>query len=97
MNIAFSPSSSRSRWFFDYCHQRSREVLWLQCVRWESDVVQTYLLKAGEEDARVGRRMVLPTTDGREIRLRRITEPSAEQRFFSTSLASACRNVSTRT
>ena len=26
--------------------------------------------------------IVLPTTDGREIRLRRITEPTAEQKFL---------------
>ena len=26
--------------------------------------------------------VVLPTTDGREIRLRRITEPTAEQKFL---------------
>jgi hypothetical protein len=35
--------------------------------------------------------IVLPTTDGRAIRLRRITEPTAEQKSCSSNLASACR------
>ena len=30
--------------------------------------------------------IVLPTTDGREIRLRRITEPSTEQKFLLRQL-----------
>jgi hypothetical protein len=38
------------------------------------------------------RRLVLPTTDGREIRLRQITEPTTEQKSLLHSSASACRN-----
>jgi len=37
--------------------------------------------------------IVLPTTDGREIRLRRITEPTAEQK----SLLALARTQSSRT
>jgi hypothetical protein len=38
--------------------------------------------------------IVLPTTDGREIRLRRITEPTAEQNPCSVSSALRSPNVS---
>ena len=41
--------------------------------------------------------IVLPTTDGREIRLRRITEPTAEQKCCFTNWGSFCRNDSSFT
>jgi hypothetical protein len=37
--------------------------------------------------------IILPTTDGREIRLRRITEPSPEQKSLLTSSASVFQSV----
>jgi hypothetical protein len=37
------------------------------------------------------RDIVLPTTDRREIRLRRITEPDAEQKSLLRQLGLACR------
>lgn len=37
--------------------------------------------------------IVLPTTDSREIRLRRITEPTAEQKSYSANSASFCRGT----
>src|SRR5262249_11588944 len=38
--------------------------------------------------------IVLPTTDGREIRLRRVTEPSTDQKSLLQQAALACRNTS---
>ena len=38
--------------------------------------------------------IVLPTTDGREIRLRRITEPTAEQKSLLQQLGLAFRIAS---
>ncbi len=37
--------------------------------------------------------IVLPTTNGREIRLRRITEPTAEQNPYFGNWASLCRSL----
>jgi len=40
--------------------------------------------------------IILPTTDGRELRLRRVTEPNPEQKSSYTSSASAPRTVRTQ-
>ena len=37
--------------------------------------------------------IVLPTTDGREIRLRRIIEPRRNRNSYCIDSASVCRNV----